>query len=503
MSQNLRATLKKIIESGYQLSADGLDYLRTLKEDKLENLVIHAIKTAGVDSYERYILDKPFFQELLAEVEEKNRISRSLDNISSRKKIKRPMASEYGSQLEILKEDSQETQGNLESFIDYFSSRYRQIEGILRERIDVKDAVTIDRALKMPLGSKIKIIGMVSRKRTRASRIFIELEDAEDSITVMASDEEIVRKGLMTMVDQVICVDALKYRKDLFIAKDVIWPDIPSRNVRRAETPLCAVFLSDLHIGSMHFDYELFNNFVRWVNMEVGPAESRRLAGRIKYVVIAGDLVDGIGVYPDQIKELEIRNIREQYEAAASLLSDLPNYIEIIIAPGNHDAVRKSLPQPPISKENAGSLHIDERVNMIGNPCRLLLEGVEVLLCHGKALDDILSQTPGMDFHSPVKGMELLLKSRHLSPIYGATTPLAPEKKDRLVITSTPDIFHMGHIHVYNSKKYKGVTMIASSTWQKQTSFQKRMNLIPTPGIAPIIDLHTHQVLPLDFNMIS
>jgi len=77
---------------------------------------------------------------------------------------------------------------------------------------------------------------------------------------------------------------------------------------------------------------------------------------------------------------------------------------------------------------------------------------------------------------------------------------MAPERDDRLVIASVPDVFHMGHIHVYGSKRYKGVTMIASGPWQEQTSFQKRMNLTPTPGVAPIFDLHTHQLIPLDFN---
>jgi len=33
----------------------------------------------------------------------------------------------------------------------------------------------------------------------------------------------------------------------------------------------------------------------------------REIAGRVKYVLIAGDIVDGVGVYPNQIKELVIK----------------------------------------------------------------------------------------------------------------------------------------------------------------------------------------------------
>jgi len=460
VSENLRPVLKRIIEAGYQLSADGLEYLRTLEKGTREELMRRAIQRANASPDELYVLDQSFLQSVVEETRKKPEARRPLTG----KKRGRPLASEYDAQLEVVEDHPAEPAGGVEGFVEYFRSRYKKMEGILRERMDVRDAVTIGRALKMPLKSTVKVIGIVTRKRARGHRLFIDLEDLEDSITVMASDEETVRKGLSILEDQVICVEALKYRQDLLIAKDFIWPDVPSKTPRRSEIPLCAAFISDLQVGSKLFLDDLFDRFLRWMNLEVGPPESRRLAARVKYVIIAGDLVDGIGVYPEQMSELAITDIRDQYEAVAALLSKLPDYVEIVVIPGNHDAVRKSLPQPPISEEYAKSLHQDERI---------------------------------------LKGMELLLRCRHVAPIYGATTPIAPEKEDRLVITSAPDIFQMGHVHIYGSKRYKGVTMIASGAWQGQTSFQKRMNLIPTPGIAPIVDLQTHQVAALDFNRLG
>ena len=499
MSENLSAALKRIIGSGYQLTADGLKYLKSLDGESVDELARLAIQRANASPEDRYILDQSYLQSILEERKEKQEPRRYITGKTKR----RPLASEYDAQLDVLDDHPAEPAGNIEGFTEYFRSRYKKIEAILRKRLDVRDAVTIGRALKMPLKSKFKVIGIVTRKNARGQRLFIELEDPEESITVLASDDETVRRGLTILEDQVICVDALKYRKDLLIANDFIWPDIPSKTPRRSETPICAAFLSDLQIGSNLFLEELFDRFIRWMNLELGTPDSKRLAARVKYVIIAGDLVDGIGVYPDQIDELKITDIREQYNAAEALLSKLPDYVEVIIIPGNHDAVRKSLPQPPISKEYAEPLYQDRRFHMLGNPSRLLIDGVEALICHGKALDDVLSQTPRLDFQSPLKGMELLLRCRHVAPTYGASTPLAPEKEDRLVIVSTPDIFQMGHIHIYNSKRYKGVTLISSSTWQEQTSFQRRMNLEPTPGIAPIVDLQTHQLIALDFNTLD
>jgi len=327
----------------------------------------------------------------------------------------------------------------------------------------------------MPLKSKVKVIGIITEKRGSGNRLFIELEDPENSITVMTSDEETVRKGLSLLKDQVICVEGVKYKQDLLIANNFIWPDIPSTD-------------------------KMFNRFINWMNMDIGNKTMQLLASRVKYLIIAGDLVEGIGVYPNQLDDLNIPDIHEQYEHSARLLAEIPDYVEIIIIPGNHDAVRKSLPQPSIPADYAKSLNEDKRIHMLGNPCRVQLHGVESYIAHGKALDEILGTIPGMDFNSPEKGIELLLQCRHLSPMYGAGTQIAPERQDRLVIPSNPDIIHMGHIHVHGIRKYKGSTIIASGGWQGQTSFQKRNNLEPTVGMAPIFDLKTHQITNVNFN---
>ena len=495
----MKKALGSIVESGFQLSVDGFEYLRSLDADELKETVKIAIRTAISSAEEITILEREFLEKIYEEI---RRPTKEREPITGKTGIK-PLAREYDGQIQVLDERSPEPSGDLDGFIDYFRSRFNKMEGILRRRIDTRDSVKIGRALQMPLRSKLKVVGIVTNKRETGRRLFIDIEDDEDSITVMASEGEPMRKGLNVLEDQVICVDAVKYRQDLLIANDFIWPDIPSHTPRRSETPLCAALIADVHIGSTHFQKEVFDRFIRWLNLEVGQPKLRMLAARVKYVVIAGDIVDGIGVYPNQMEELEITDIREQYEVAATTLSEIPDYVDIIIIPGNHDASRKSLPQPPLPKEYAEGLHDDTRIRLLGNPSRVLINGVEAYISHGKALDDVLSKIPGLDFQNPIKGMELLLRCRHVAPTYGSSTPIAPEREDKLVIPSTPDVFQMGHIHVHGYRKYKGTTMISSGSWQEQTPFQKRVNLSPTVGVAPIIDLQTHQVTTLDFKMLG
>jgi DNA polymerase II small subunit len=489
LSEQTPQFLQRIIEAGYQLSPDAYAYLMGLPAETADTLSKKAVLKADSSSTPLFVLDKGYLL-VLVETPRPEPLPQKNRPIPARDK---------GMSLKVLEEELAQPASDAEGFLQYFQSRYDRLEAILKRRVDVKDAIPIEQVLKLPLKTKLKTTGIVSEKRTRGNKLFIELEDRHSTISVMATDEDVMRRGLELQEDQVIAVDAVKYTDDLLIANDWIWPDVPNNTPRRSPDPLYAALLADVHVGSKYYRGDLFDKFIDWMNLELGPPQSRDAAARVKYVVIAGDLVDGVGIYPEQLDELTISDIREQYRAAAELLKQLPDYVEIVVTPGNHDATRHSMPQPPVPKEYAKELHEDPRVKMLSSPCRLNLNGVEILAEHGKGMDDILNSTPGYEFQHPLKAMELLFRCRHLAPRYGQSTPIAPERTDRLVIGSVPDVMLMGHIHINETKRYKGVTLVSAGSWQDQTPFQKRMQIEPTTGVATIIDLQTHQTLDLDF----
>jgi DNA polymerase II small subunit len=489
LSERTPQFLQRIIEAGYQLGPDAYAYLMGIPAETADTLSQKAVLKADSSSLPLFVLDKGYLLSLV-ETSRPEPLPQKNRPIAARDK---------GASLKVLDEEPAQPASGAEGFLQYFQSRYDRLEAILKRRVDVKDAIAIEQALKLPLKQKLKTIGIVSEKRTRGSKLFIELEDRRSTISVMATDEAVMRRGLELQEDQVIAVDAVKYTDDLLIANDWIWPDVPNNTPRRSPDPLYAALLADIHVGSKYFRGDLFDKFIDWMNLELGPQQSRDAAARVKYVVIAGDLVDGVGIYPEQLDELTISDIREQYRAAAELLKRLPDYVDIVVTPGNHDATRHSMPQPPVPKEYAKELHEDSRVKMLSSPCRLNLNGVEILVEHGKGMDDILSSTPGYEFNHPLKAMELLFRCRHLAPRYGQSTPIAPERTDRLVIGSVPDAMLMGHIHINETKRYKGVTLVSAGSWQDQTPFQKRMQIEPTTGVATFFDLQTHQTLDLDF----
>jgi DNA polymerase II small subunit len=367
----------------------------------------------------------------------------------------------------------------------------------------VKSAATITDALRAAPNTHLKIISMITDKRESKQRVILTLEDLKTCATALVPQNatlELQKKARSILLDQVICISVVKTRSKLLVVDDIVLPDVPQRTQHRAAIPVYAVLTSDLHIGSAKFTKEAFTRFILWLNGKYGDNKMREIAGHVKYIVVAGDIVDGIGIYPNQAKELAVRDVNRQYRLAARYLSQIPRYIEVLLAPGNHDPPRKALPQPPIAETFLGSLLDSGRFRSLGNPCLISLHGVEILIFHGRSLDDVTSTIPGMSQQHPEKAMRLLLQGRHLAPLYGGKTPISPETRDSLVITRVPDILHAGHIHALEHGNYRGVLIVNSGCWQEQTDYMKRNGFNPTPAQVPVVNLQTLELTILSFN---
>ena len=135
---------------------------------------------------------------------------------------------------------------------------------------------------------------------------------------------------------------------------------------------------------------DAFLRFIDWINCDFGTEEQRRVAEDVKYLIIGGDIVDGIGVYPNQDAELAIKDITAQYDEAARFLGDVRSDVKIIITPGNHDASRVAEPQPAVPEKYAKSLYELKNTEFISNPGVVSLDGINVLIYHGRGIDDMV-----------------------------------------------------------------------------------------------------------------
>ena len=379
------------------------------------------------------------------------------------------------------------TSGELENLISYFKSRYEKLANILSKRPELRNytkVADIDDSQE-----NLSLILMVREIRTsKNGHKIIEFEDDTGTISILFShnNEELFAEAEKLVKDEVVGVIANKSDdKGFAFGQQMIDPGV--LRIPDKEMDFGTVFLSEVHIGSLTFLEDAFQRFIDWINCEFGSEEQRRIAEDVKYLVIGGDIVDGIGVYPNQDKELAIKDITEQYNEAARLLGNIRSDIKIIIAPGNHDASRVAEPQPAVPEEYAKALYELDNVEFISNPGVVSLDGINVLIYHGRSFDDLVMAVKEFTHERNDLLMEELLKKRHLAPIYGERTPLASELEDYLVIDEVPDIFHTGHVHINTYRKFKGIHLINSGTFQTQTEFQKIYNIEPTPAEVPVI----------------
>jgi DNA polymerase II small subunit len=381
-------------------------------------------------------------------------------------------------------------EGKINDFAAYFKNRFFALKRIIEKRRDFGTAVSISRAVT--LGRETKIIGMIyEKKETKNGHVTLSLEDDSGICTVLVSKDSPCF-GEMFVNDEVIGVSGKpSSRGNLFIADKIFRPDIPMSHVwEPSDSAASVAFLSDIHVGSSTFLEKEWKRMVNWLKTNSYDMD-------LNYLVLPGDVVDGIGIFPGQEDELSIVDIYRQYDKLGEYIKEIPDHIKIVMQPGNHDAVRLAEPQPALGKMFTESF--DSNVILAGNPVSIEVEGRTVLSYHGKSIDDWVANVQQLVYDDPINVMKEMLTRRHLSPMYGGKTAMAPEKKDYLVVDKIPDIFVSGHVHGAGKMDYRGVKIINASAWQDQTEFQRAHNFNPNPAIMPVVRLGTGITRMIDF----
>jgi DNA polymerase II small subunit len=417
----------------------------------------------------------------------------------------RPVAAEHQGRLEVVTDMTGRStcEGTTQDFVTYFQDRYRQIAKILRQRRELRSAVAVERV--KPGAQEVQLIGMVVESdTTKNGHRMLTIEDETGAIKCLVRADE---RPLMAIAETIVSdevvgvVGSASPKGDLLYVNSLLRPDIPNPDPDRkrgSDAPLMAAFLSDVHVGSHTFLKENWKRMLRWLNGDTGSKREREAAGRVKYLVIPGDLVDGVGVYPGQQDELSIPDIYDQYGAFGEWMASVPKHVEVIMQPGNHDASRPAEPQPAFSQEVRDRFSHHE-ARFVANPATFKMHGVTTLGYHGNSLIDFATSVANLEYEKPLPIMRQMLQSRHLAPLYGERTPVAPEHHDYLVISDVPDLFVTGHVHVPGIEMYRGVQMVNCGTWQSQTSYQKMLNFTPDPCKMPLIDLQTLRGTLVDF----
>ncbi|MCF2139129.1 MAG: hypothetical protein K9W44_03655 [Candidatus Lokiarchaeota archaeon] len=411
----------------------------------------------------------------------------------------KPIAAEYDADVKILKDPTGKlhTEGKIAEFLSVQRDKFEKLSQILQRRPESSGLLPINMINRLENSTEVKFIGMVIDKRQTSSRNYlIEMEDTTGHCMTLVQQKhsEVYQLVDYLLPDHVVIIDGYlsvneKTNSRIILVNDIIFPDSPnSHKVQFPEEDIAMCLISDTHFGSVEWLEKIWFRFVDYLNCRVGNDRQRTQAGKIKYLCIAGDIVDGIGVYPNQEKHLLIKDIYKQYEACAEYLAEIPEYIEIILTPGDHDAVRKAVPAPALSKDFAKPLY-DRGYKLLGNPAMVSLHGIKTQLFHGTSLIDLNMAIPGMTNEDPYKTMKEYIRARDLVPTYGKKTEIAPVEKNWFVLDELPDILHTGHLHKNGFGKYHGILLVNSGCFQDQTEFMDSLGIIPDYGKPTVINM--------------
>lgn len=525
--------LKFCVERGFLLDKEALNLFSEFEDDNAAKIVIEKI---GQYTQKR-MLTKNLFDENKEKIKE---ILLTLPR-ENQKKIEN-LKIKLGLSIEILKEVSSEKQLindnsrnfkkenpnpnpifeydgvkilnsspilykklEVSNFVKHFKNRFVELRNVLQEHSELTNLVSINKIS----GSRqnMSIIGIVSDKRmTKNKNIIFEVEDLTGKVNVLINQNkpELCEKAQEVPLDGVIGLKCSGSREILF-ANDIIFPEAMLFERKHSPIEEYALFTGDLHIGSNKF---MESNFLKFIDYLNGKVPNTPEVEKIKYLFLVGDLISGVGIFPGQEKELVYTDIEEQFERTAELLNKIRRDIQIIICPGNHDAIRIMEPQPILDEKFAWPLYNMKNVILTQNPALINIgakknfSGFDVLTYHGYSFhyyaNNIESLMKEKAIHSPEKIMAYLLKNRHLAPTHSSTL-YYPHEEDSLFIKKVPDIFVAGHTHKSAVSYYNNILTISSSTWEGLTPFQEKMGNEPDFCKVPMLNLKTRAVKILDF----
>lgn len=448
-------------------------------------------------------LSKHNYKDIILRLKEKNITFVSEKDILSVTEKKEDAKSENKNFYIIDKYDitgKNYSQGSIEDFHKLFLDKYEKISNIIKLRPNF-EYTTIDKIKNLVKGKTADIIGMVYEKAiSKNGNLVLTVDDptGQIKIVIINKDEKEFLKQKEILLDNVIGFKTSVLSKDMLVVNEIIYPDIPFEKKNNTLTKdIFLAVIGDIHVGSKKFREKEFLKFIEWLN---GNFEGEKeLVKKIKYLVIAGDVVDGIGVYPTQFNELAITDIKKQYELFEEYILKIREDIDIFIISGNHDAVRLSDPQPAISKEYLPRLCERKNIHLLGSPSWVVIEGFKTLMYHGASLHGIYAEIKGASMDKPDTAMLEILKRRDLMPQYGNRQTFVPIEKNLMVIEEVPDIFITadGHHHAYS--KYKHVHLISSACWQEITDYQKELGHIPTVSKVLLFNLKKEELMIKDF----
>jgi len=395
----------------------------------------------------------------------------------------------------------------VKDFVTHFKNRFSEMSLILQGHSELVNPISISKLSNS--NSNVSVIGIVRNKNfTKNKNLLFDVEDLTGKIKILVNGD---KKDLFEKAEN-ICLDGIfgfrvSGNKEILFANEIVFPDSFLQQKKNSPYDESVAFLGDLHYGSKRF---LENDFLKFIEYLNGKNKLDNDSEKIKYLFVVGDLVTGIGNYPNQEKDLKIKDLEEQFQGLAEFFKKIRKDIKIIISPGNHDGVRVMEPQPILDEKYAWPLHDLKNVVLTTNPARLNIgsdekkafSGFDILTYHGFSFTFYANNIPELvkkrAMDCPEEIMKYLLRQRHLAPTH-ASVQYFPLEQDSLLIKKIPDIFVSAHTHKSGVGYYNNTLLISTSCWESMTPYQEKFGNKPDHCKVPVFNFKTRAIKILDF----
>ena len=411
---------------------------------------------------------------------------------------------------------------SVSDFTLYFNKRLHYFTELLKNRISLENVTRISKLKDLEdTNSEVSVIGLISEfNYTKNGHLMLTIEDKSAQIKCFVNkkrftpaekeyDKDLAERISNLCLDEGIGIHG-KIGKDIIWVDDIVIPSPPNTaELKKTEKEEYVCFISDIHFGAKVFVDDAFQRFVDFLNGQTSNENLNKIANKIKYIVVAGDLIEGIGIYPNQGKDARIMSTELQYHETARWFSQIPKDKCIISIPGNHDTDRLSEPQPKLPYHKAYALYNMENSILLSNPSIIKLfqndpsGGLELYLYHGGSIfyyaDNIQHLRQKGGARVPEEVVKFLLEKRHLAPSHGSTLYIPDNKQDPLVIKKMPDFFVTGHTHKLSIANYKGCTILSCGCWVEMSDYQEKLGMYPDIGKCIIVNTKTRRPQIINF----
>ncbi len=328
-----------------------------------------------------------------------------------------------------------------------FRDRYHKFFNIWQERMTKVQLYKLN-AVSSKFKGERTVIGLIASKKGG----FIILEDLNGFVRISVRDRNMYSELIPGTF--ISCKVINEGDVEMVGFEDL---DIPDHQSKQISYDITIAFLSDLLLGNKKTD----------VDKLIGAFRKLDRTG-VSAVIIGGNIIDRNSLIKGGFTSAD------GYLVLKDLIKLLPTNVIKILIPGELDAQRLSLPQPPIGDKVLGEISSLEGVHSMGNPSMVNINGFNLLLYHGQGISDIVHYTK---IRNAALLARKMLKVRHLAPVYGCHTPILSTDHDSLVIEKTPDVFLVGHTGIASDTLYRNTLLVTAPMWNTDGGAAAIINL--------------------------